>query len=62
MSTPDRLSILLVEDDNELRELLVEVLQENDYHVEGASSGPEAVEKARETPFDLVITDIRRGR
>lgn len=61
MSVSDRLSILLVEDDDELRELLVEVLKENEYYVEGASSGPEAVEKARETPFDLVITDIRMG-
>jgi two-component SAPR family response regulator len=57
----DALSILLVEDDEDLRELLVEVLQENGYAVVGAASGPEAVSKARETTFDLVITDIRMG-
>ena len=50
------LSILVVEDDNELRELLLEVLEENGYQVEGASSGHEAIEKARESAFDLVIT------
>lgn len=55
------LSILVVEDDNELRELLLEVLEENGYQVEGASSGHEAIEKARESAFDLVITDIRMG-
>jgi YesN/AraC family two-component response regulator len=51
--------ILVVEDDEDLRELLVEVLQENMYWAIGAASGPEALLKARQTTLDLVITDIR---
>lgn len=51
--------ILVLEDDQELREMLAEVLEDEGFSVETASHGEEAVEKAHRQPFDLVVADIR---
>jgi len=53
-------SILLVEDSTLTRFSLKKVLENDDYEVEEASSGEEALVKIREKldPFDLVIVDI----
>lgn len=50
--------VLLIEDDYELRELLTIVLERECLFVEGAENGIEGVKKFRESPFDLVVTDI----
>lgn len=50
--------VLLIEDDDELRELLTIILEKEGCFVEGAENGIEGVKKFRETPFDLVVTDI----
>lgn len=52
-------AILVVEDDEELRPLLVSVLEDEGYQVEDAHNGERAVQIAREKFFDLIITDIR---
>ncbi len=52
-------SILVVDDDLHLLELLVETLESFDYQVTAAHSGPEALEKLAGRSYDLVITDIR---
>ena len=52
-------SILVVEDDDALRPVLVEVLREEGYAVEEAANGDRALQHARETFFDLIITDVR---
>ncbi len=50
--------ILVVEDEAAIRELVQEGLQENqDYVVDTVPDG-RAVELARQTPYDLVITDM----
>jgi CheY-like chemotaxis protein len=52
-------TILLVEDEKELREANAEFLSSIGYQVVCASSGPEALEIARQSsPPDLVITDV----
>lgn len=51
--------ILVVEDVDDMREVLVETLNEEEYEAEGASSGAEALRLAAATDFNLVITDIR---
>ena len=50
--------ILIIEDDNEVREYLESVLSRAGYEVISASNGKEGVELFREQPADLVVTDI----
>lgn len=51
--------ILVLEDDPKMLEVLVDVLREHDYDVTPASNGEDAVTKAMESSFDLIIADIR---
>ena len=51
--------ILVLEDDPKMLEVLVDILQDHDYDVTPASNGEEAVAKAMESSFDLIIADIR---
>lgn len=51
--------ILVLEDDSNMRQMLELVLQKEGYDVQVAAHGLEAVGKARECAFDLVIVDIR---
>ncbi len=51
--------ILIVEDDADLQSMLASVLEDEGYHVETAARGEDAVERARRTPFDLVVADVR---
>jgi len=50
-------SILIVDDEEIIRDFLSEVLE--DYQIELACDGDEAIEKLRQKSFDLVITDLR---
>ena len=49
--------ILLVDDESQLREVLLEFLKVDQHHVELAATGGEAMEKFRPGKFDVVITD-----
>ena len=53
--------ILLVEDEASIRRVLGSILSEEDksYEVTEASNGQEAMEKIRETAYDLVLCDIK---
>jgi CheY-like chemotaxis protein len=51
-------SILIIEDDNEVREFLQSVLERAGYETHTAANGFEGVQVFRSRPFDLVITDI----
>lgn len=55
----DTIPVLVVEDDESLRRLLVEVLQMEGFMATGVSSAEEALESFRCGQFDLVVTDIR---
>jgi signal transduction histidine kinase/FixJ family two-component response regulator len=51
---------ILVVDDHELnRELLVSLLKEHDYHAETAANGLQAIEKLTAAKFDVVLMDIQ---
>lgn len=52
-------SILVVEDDLNMLELVVEYLEEEGYTARGATGSQEALALAKRFPFDLVITDVR---
>lgn len=49
--------ILLVEDEDDLRELLSEWLRGQGYDLTSASSAEEGLERLREEPFGLLVTD-----
>ncbi len=57
MGTPA--TILVVDDEEDIRQLLAALLRRAGYEVSVAQSGEEALAKLRETPCDLVITDLR---
>lgn len=49
--------ILLVEDEKDIRDLIVLHLKRDGYAVEPLSEGPEALKKIRESKYDLMIFD-----
>lgn len=51
--------ILLFDDDRDLREVVRTILEEAGHVVDDAPDGRRGVEMYRETPTDVVITDIR---
>ncbi len=53
--------VLVIEDDEDLRDILGVALQSEEYEVVTARNGPEAIKKAETIVFDLVITDVRLG-
>ncbi len=54
-------SILIVDDEEIIREFLFEVLAE-DYDIQVAMDGDEAIEKLKTSKFDLIITDLKMPR
>ncbi|HMS84621.1 MAG TPA: response regulator [Nitrospira sp.] len=52
------LSVLIVDDQAEIRQLIRDALEGAGYHVEEARDGKEGVERYRATPADLVLMDI----
>ncbi len=54
----DRFRILIVDDNNELREILQEYLQAEGDLIHGASNGKDALLKHSHGTYDLIITDL----
>jgi DNA-binding response OmpR family regulator len=50
--------VLVVEDDQSLRDVITEALQEDGYLVDSAKNGQAGLELARHSPPDLVILDL----
>jgi DNA-binding NtrC family response regulator len=59
MEMSTRETILLVDDEVELRQGVATYLVEEGYDVEQASSGEDALEMLRETPFDILMSDMK---
>lgn len=51
--------ILVVDDEDNLRDVLVEVLRRDGHEVDSAADGTEGLRRAGERRYDLVITDLR---
>jgi two-component system response regulator (stage 0 sporulation protein F) len=51
--------VLLVDDEENIRFLFREELEEEGYQIELASNGFEAIEKVKSSKFDLVVMDIK---
>ncbi len=55
---PEETRILLVDDDPFVRDLVGFILQSNDYIVETAENGLDALEKHKTGPTHIIITDM----
>jgi CheY-like chemotaxis protein len=53
------IKILLVDDEEHIRLLFKEELEEEGYSIDIASNGFEALEKLKDLSFDLVVLDIK---
>ena len=51
-------SILVIEDDASIQELIVEFLSSEGYNVESANDGLEGIQKFKQGNYDLIILDI----
>ena len=51
--------ILVVDDEDNLRDVLVEVLKRDGHEVDSAVDGAEGLRRAQERRYDLVVTDLR---
>ena len=56
--TSKKASILIVEDETDIRESLNTILQQNGYRTSMAESGQEAIEKSKAEFFNLALLDI----
>ncbi len=61
METELPVNILVVDDDEDTRELLREVLSEEGYRVNTSGSAEEAMEIGQRELFDVIISDMRLG-
>ncbi len=52
-------NILVVDDEENIREIISEFLQSFNYYVVEAANGEEALTACTKTDFNLIITDIR---
>ena len=56
---PEKVSLLIVDDDEGMLETLSDILKEKGYQTETAKTGIKAIEKAKVYPFDIVLLDIK---
>ena len=61
METENTAHILVVDDDEDTRELLREVLSEEGYRVNTSGSAEEAMEIGQRELFEVIISDMRLG-
>jgi CheY-like chemotaxis protein len=54
-----RVKLLVIDDEEEVREMLSFALPQSGYVVATARGGAEGVERVRQEPFDLAITDLK---
>lgn len=54
--------ILIIEDDNKIRAILREILEEKNHEVDEAGDGAEGLKKLEQGSFDLCICDIKMPR
>jgi DNA-binding NtrC family response regulator len=55
----EKANILIVDDDISLCKIVSLILEHNGYAVTTAMDGPEAIEKVRENPFDMIFMDVK---
>ncbi len=58
MALPSPIPILIVDDEADLRMLLVEALEDQGYAAEGAEGGTQALARVKEKHFPVIFTDL----
>ncbi len=58
----ENISILVVDDEEMMRNLLEKILSKEGYRVETATDGEDALEKLRTSTYDMMISDIQMPR
>jgi CheY-like chemotaxis protein len=58
MSKPDEKTVLIVDDEEDVREFLGDVLEDAGFNVEKAADGEEALEKVKAKPPDFISLDL----
>ncbi len=58
MSERPRPTVLVIEDNEFVRQALRRTLEENGYHVAEAADGEEGLQRYRAAPADVVLTDL----
>ncbi|MHC4294530.1 MAG: response regulator, partial [Planctomycetota bacterium] len=61
MSNRNTARVLVVDDEPELRELLIDALDDGDLEISAVGSGREAIELAQAGEVDFVVTDLYLG-
>ncbi len=59
MSKHSKINVLVVEDDQDMRDFIQEVLFEKGYAVTTAANGKEALQRLDETPFPIIVSDLK---
>ena len=59
---PERIKLLLVEDERMLAEILSDTLSDRGFEVQLATDGEEALARLHESLFDVVVTDVMMPR
>lgn len=55
-------SVLIVDDDDDLRDLLVELLSASGFHVRGARDGEDGLRQLRDAVPDVILLDVQMPR
>ena len=55
----DKFKILIVDDENDFRETIIKRLRARKIEVEGADSGPKALELLDAQDFDVIVLDVK---
>ena len=61
-SSEVKINVLVVDDNDSIRETLTILLSRRGYRCESAVNGQEAMEKVAQAHFDVVITDVHMPR
>ncbi|MEX2220208.1 MAG: response regulator [Candidatus Rokuibacteriota bacterium] len=59
---PPSRRILIVDDDDQIREILTDALSDDGHTVDGARDGREALALLEQRPYDLVLSDLQMPR
>jgi len=59
MDAREDVKILVVDDENYMREIVRRALENNGFLVEEAADGKAALQMIRRYPYDVIVTDLR---
>ncbi|MCG8479882.1 MAG: response regulator, partial [Spirochaetales bacterium] len=58
----DRIRLIVIDDDEWIRDYLVQLLSAEGYDVDSCASGGEGIERVNRIDYDLVLMDVKIGK